>query len=102
MDTILHIYGQGAWHDPVYICGDRKGLEALRDALTKAIERGSCDNGRAIVNDGEGYQLVVRRIDGEDDLDRLAVPYTWDVAAEKRKVLEWPMCEKKSVCGKEG
>jgi len=57
---LLHIYGQAAWHDEVRIIGNKDGLLALRNAITKALNSTE-GNGVASVyaSDGEGYEAGV-------------------------------------------
>lgn len=54
----LHIYGQYMWHSPATIRGTKAGLEALREAVDKAL---AGDEGResVIATDGEGYDVMV-------------------------------------------
>lgn len=80
-DTIdLHIYAQTQWHDEAYIVGNRAGLTALRDALTRLLdEAASTATLPAYTNDGEGYDLTVRLAD-QRIFDALTVPYTDPIA----------------------
>ena len=41
------------------------------------------------INDGEGYSIIIRVISTQEELDRLAVPYTADYAEEKREDAAW-------------
>lgn len=80
-----HLYGQGSWHDPVYLLADRKGLTQLRDAIDAALASGQAMT-ELFVNDGEGYDVFVIR--GEDDGPHgewwadVANPYVVEYAAE--------------------
>jgi len=69
----LHIYGQSMWHDQASIVGTVAGLEALRDAINAAIERGT-GKATASVSDGEGYFIEVVRAAGPTLMAPL--PYT--------------------------
>ena len=54
---ILHLYGQGAWHDDVWIVGDHEALVELMATIQRArnMGEGVCE---ASVNDGEGFRRV--------------------------------------------
>lgn len=82
----LHVYGQQAHHDELYIVGDHAGLVHLRDALVRALRDG-VGTGVAMPADGEGYDLIVIRCDRQADWERLRLPYTadWLVECERRK-----------------
>jgi hypothetical protein len=71
---VLHIYGQAAWHDYVYIAGNIRGIVRLRDALNKAIEGVAVSN--VFVNDGEGYTIAIK-VCSDEETAKLGVPY-WD------------------------
>lgn len=88
MSEVLHIYGQLHWHDEATIAGTRESLAALRDSINEALRKGlsSCDS---FVNDGEGYMIIVHLL-SEDDAQRMAVPYTDDIASEKNPDAFWP------------
>lgn len=58
--AFLHIVPQFMWHSPAYIAGNVKGLTALRDALTAAIESGKAE-ASVFANDGEGYGVEITR-----------------------------------------
>lgn len=62
---LLHIHGQGAWHDNVIIIGNREALEALKDAVEKALAGKNFTEAETEVfcADGEGYAVQV----GMDD-----------------------------------
>lgn len=86
-DKLLHIYGQGAFHDNVEIVGNREALEELRDTISEAL-CGVPHSMKAFVNDGEGYEVRVRLVGGDWDTliwHMLAVPYTEDYASENRE-----------------
>lgn len=60
--TCLHIYGQFTPHDRATIRGNRAGLVALRDALDAALGKQPTASAHVMVNDGEGYQVLVERV----------------------------------------
>lgn len=60
--TCLHIYGQFTPHDRATIRGNRAGLVALRDALDAALGKQPTASADVMVNDGEGYQVLVERV----------------------------------------
>ena len=74
----LHLFAQQAWHDDAHIVGNRRGLTALRDALTRALD-GDLGVAEVFVEDGEGYFAVCRL---REDMRDIALPYTDEVAAE--------------------
>ena len=60
----LHIYQQPSHHMPAHICGTRAGLEALRDAIGRALTGKVADEPWTFFqNDGEGYDLEIRLVD---------------------------------------
>lgn len=77
----LHLYAQLHWHDEAYIVGNRAGLEALRDAIARALNE---QDGRAqadvFTNDGEGYMAMVACV-SDETMGRMRVPYTDEIAA---------------------
>lgn len=90
--NLLHIYGQSIWHDPVYIIGNRKALEDLKKAIEDALDKGE-GKIEAFCNDGEGYYVIVKYDNSgwlNGDWARRAVPYTDEVAREKRENALWP------------
>ena len=60
---LLHIFGQGAWHEEVHIVGNREALEALRDTILSCIASKEARSMEAFVNDGEGYKVRDCRIE---------------------------------------
>lgn len=86
----LHLFAQSQWHDEAYVAGDRKSLEDLRAAIDKAL---AAHDGRAkatsFTNDGEGFDVHILLLD-EATLDRLALPYTDEIASEKKPTAVWP------------
>lgn len=55
-EPILHVYGQDAEHEPVFIVGSMAGLRLLRDALDAALRAGNA-RVTAACQDGEGFDL---------------------------------------------
>lgn len=94
--ALLHLYGQGHWHDDAYIVGNTRGLTALRDAITKALadNDNGPDEAEVSVADGEGYGVVIIRDDTSwlgAFWSQLALPYTMDGwATECSPEAIWP------------
>lgn len=72
---LLHIYGQGIWHDEVFIVGKREALLRLRDAIDSALAKTS---GIAEVEtaDGEGYNIRVYNEEEQSYWDNASLPYS--------------------------
>jgi hypothetical protein len=72
----LHVYPQAQWHDDASIVGTRKGIESLRDALTRALEseRGTA-MAEGFVTDGEGYIVNVYVVPFAE-MERMQLPYS--------------------------
>lgn len=86
-DKLLHVFGQGAWHDTVDIVGNREALEELRDTISEAL-LGVRHSMEAFVSDGEGYEVKVCLVEGDWDTpawEKLALPYGEDYAEEQRE-----------------
>lgn len=91
-ERLLHLHAQGGHHEEAHIVGNRRGLRALRDAISRALGTGEseCDQFTA---DGEGYSVFVRLDDAaphDDDARQWALPYTQEYAAETREDAIWP------------
>ncbi len=54
----MHVYGQYQWHAPATIRGNRRALQALRDAIDRAMKEGSGE-ASVFATDGEGYSVDV-------------------------------------------
>lgn len=81
----LHIYGQSQWHDTVMIKGNTRGLQALRDAISRALEYPRNDStARAFVSDGEGYQIQITRM-SRFELENQPLPYSDPIAKGSRQ-----------------
>lgn len=98
---LLHVYGQGAWHEDAFIVGNVEALVALRDALNKLLDAdgigfvnlpdGYIGNAELEfwVNDGEGYPLHVTLLNGDWKTEKwvkLITPYTAEVANDNNRV----------------
>ena len=97
---LVHIYSQEQWHDESYIVGNRLGLQAIRDTLNEAIDKGKSE-ALLYTSDGEGYYV---RIISDDSgwqgefWDNLEMPYTQGIAAEPRDndVSPWSVWRERS------
>src|SRR3546814_9713108 len=91
----LHLYGQHLWHDEAYIAGDRAGIEMLRDALNEAL--GAADGvsmaADVFAGDGEGYNVSVHVLP-DAEFQRLAMPYTDEIARESGGFWPWHLAVK--------
>ena len=93
---LLHIYGQIHEHGEVYIVGNRKALQMLKDLIAEALERDTEDDqaqGKAMVTDGEGFEVYVICEDSawhENYWEKLGVPYTGQSSQETRADACWP------------
>lgn len=70
----LHVFAQFTHHADALIAGNKAGLELLADAIAHAIKYGARRSAPVFVNDGEGYEVEVRRVD-ESEVDNLGAPY---------------------------
>jgi hypothetical protein len=90
--ALLHILPQQEWHDPALIVGTRRAIEALRDALTAALDapqrgrRAAPVSTPAMARDGEGYRVVCRVVSAED-MESVPFGYASEIARDNRK---WP------------
>lgn len=75
---VVHVYGQWGWHDHAGIVGNTYGLLRILRAVLWALIRGHAV-AEVIVNDGEGYELVIFR---HGKVFQLAVPYEEGLARE--------------------
>lgn len=72
---LVHLYGQGGWHQEAYIVGDPRGLTVLRDAIDKALSSpGAQGQAHVSVADGEGYTVHVLNHPSER-MGRVTLPY---------------------------
>ena len=80
---VIHVFGQDSFHDEVYVAANRAGLEALRDAIGRALEH-KTGQAEAFVSDGEGYVVHVIEMTPHE-VDSIITPYTADYAVDGRK-----------------
>jgi hypothetical protein len=80
--NILHVYGQDAWHDTVWIAGTEDALIALRDAISNVLAEKLPDTVSTRCADGEGYQATVVLAKSAEIASRLLLPYKADYAAD--------------------
>lgn len=85
----MHVFGQVMWHDEVQIVADTKALLALKKAVEDALATGSGFS-LAFPGDGEGFNVLIAKVDDEKVYDTLAVPYSDEIAAEKNDTAIWP------------
>ena len=80
-----HVYGQGAWHDSVYIVGTTEALKRLKHAISVALGAGEGASGEeflretsaeVMTNDGEGYHIHVFKVDNLEYQHKTILPYT--------------------------
>jgi hypothetical protein len=83
---ILNIHSQKDPHDNCYIVGNWHGLVNLHKALNAYFEDKK-EEREFFVSDGEGYTLHIIR---EDNVDRLALPYTSETSQERRDYARYP------------
>lgn len=87
-DNFLHVYSQYMWHDDAVIRGTKTALLALRDAVDAAIE-GAEGRVEVLATDGEGYHVVVSRVNtiaavGQPEY-RIDAEYTASERAARRR-----------------
>jgi hypothetical protein len=89
---VVHIHAQPQWHDEAFIVANRSGLLKLREAIDRALEEGSAQV-ELMPADGECFNLHI--IVGDEDWQsefwkKAALPYTDELASEKRPDAVWP------------
>lgn len=57
--NVLHIFGQEALHDEVYIVGNKSALERLRNIIDMAIADDYDSVDGFYASDGEGYGISI-------------------------------------------
>lgn len=87
----LHVFAQQQWHDEAYIIGNRRALENLRTTIDQALATGH-STVVAFTNDGEGYDAHVTLL-SDEQVNKLAVPYTDEFAREGSESALWPWSE---------
>lgn len=85
----LHVYSQDAWHDPVYLAGDREVLERLVDCLTSVLETGNPGQFDSFTNDGEGFTVNVS-LHSQEGMNSLKLPYHGEIAEDTCPDRKWP------------
>jgi hypothetical protein len=81
---LLHVYGQGAWHDNIEIVGNSEALLALADTIQLALMDRNSEM-ESFVSDGEGFSVRVSLYDKPWlEWNALPMPYTDEVAKERR------------------
>lgn len=83
----VHLYGQPIQHMDAHVIGNRAGLEALRDAITKALATGA-EEAEVYATDGEGYGIKVMEL-SDAIMDDMSLPYT-DPEAREMFAKQWP------------
>lgn len=78
----LVVYGQEWWHNPVYLVGDRLGLQQIRDTIDRALNAGCAASPWVKHSDGESYPVVVL-VASAAQMNNVAVPYTDDCARDR-------------------
>ena len=77
-EKILHVYGQYAYHTDLIIIGNEEGLGALKMVIELALAHGQ-GNGEVSCNDGEGYTVIVVKVESDKELP---VPYIAEWATD--------------------
>jgi len=77
-----HFYGQHAWHGTVSIVLNEKAIDDMISALTEAKRDGYTRVDEIYAGDGEGYDVEIYKAE-EKEIERLSVPYSDKIAAEK-------------------
>lgn len=73
---VVNVYPQRSPHDDAFIVGNKEGLVALRSAIDEALnDPGGLGTKLSYVADGEGFVILVKRVDTWDSLDGVALPY---------------------------
>lgn len=73
--SVLHIHEQEGNHEEAWIVGNRESLTALRDALTRAIDSDQPQSCISFASDGEGYHVLILRVEDQKVWDTLLPPY---------------------------
>lgn len=88
----IHVYSHVAQHEEVFIVGTQKSLEALKNAITLSLDPGRKDPGcvEAATCDGEGYDLVVIKVD-DQKFEQLELPYPLPGLVDKTGISPWSL-----------
>ena len=71
----MQLYGQELWHSPAFLLANREGLLQLREAIDVALQNGEYRHVTSS-SEGDGYDLLIKRIDEEVEWSRVETPYT--------------------------
>ncbi len=66
---LLHVFGQGSWHEDVLLVGNRPALTRLVQMLQFVLRSNAdkANDNSFWVNDGEGYEVRVELHEGDWD-----------------------------------
>jgi len=65
MPPLLHLYAQPWSHAEAWVVGTEDGLRALREAIDRALGAEGSSRAEAMTQDGEGYRVLVAKVEGE-------------------------------------
>ncbi len=82
--ALLHIYGQQAWHDNVYIVGNQVALMRLRNTINAVLGGPSLAKTEAFASDGEGFGIHVICNEDAETWNKLRVPYMAEYSRDGR------------------
>ncbi|MCA0173260.1 hypothetical protein [Bacillus sp. RAR_GA_16] len=71
----MQLYGQELWHSPAFLLANREGLLQLREAIDVALQNGEYRHVTSS-SDGDGYDLLIKRIEEDVEWSRVETPYT--------------------------
>ena len=87
----LHVYSQYSFHTEAYIIADRPALLKLREMIDSVLAPGNgLTESDFWASDGEGYTLHVINLEGDEGWHKIGMPYTDEMAREKRESAIWP------------
>jgi hypothetical protein len=82
MDS-LQIYAQSGPHDRAFICGTKKYMLALREAIDCLLEyEWTSISHQTNTSDGEGYTVRIMLME-ENEFDEVGLPYTSDIFSDQ-------------------
>jgi hypothetical protein len=85
---IIHLYSPQFPRTEGYLAGNIGGLQALRDAIDRALE-GEQAIAEVFHGDGEEYNVCVTACT-ENQIEKLVLPYTDKRLKDTRKDVVWP------------
>lgn len=89
--TKLHVYAPISWHADTFVVGSPAALRALRDACDSALATNVSQSFLSYTEDGEGFVAFVVPLAADDDRwSKLPLPYTDEIAADRRTDLAAP------------